>query len=80
MSEVHETIQKFLDGEIANLGEALSGVLGGDQAVAQDEHANESGNVTTTTTPQPTTTSDDASGNTTTTAENTTTTTTTTSA
>lgn len=39
VSEIHDTIDSFLNDEVDNLGDALSGLLGGDGEQAEDEQA-----------------------------------------
>ena len=39
VSEIHESIESFLDGTIADLGEALQNVLGGGEQAADDSDA-----------------------------------------
>lgn len=41
VSEIHESIESFLDGTIADLGEALQNALGGGEQAADDESTDE---------------------------------------
>ncbi|MFC6795605.1 hypothetical protein ACFQFH_16330 [Halobaculum halobium] len=43
MSDIHDQIRSFIDGNVENLGEAVSGIAGGDSADADGDTADVDG-------------------------------------